>query len=184
MRREERVTVQGPVKEQQPDGMSHRGGGGGGGVGRGCPSLQTSPQPFGSLSNSLVQRHNTLSPRHGTIRGAQLFSRCTWDQRRPNVQTAAPPPPSLLPTKCPMTAVWGSHTSHPDAQCGLLLSILRSACGVEEWPLGHLWQIHVGIAHHSTAMVRSVATSHTKVPQPHSPASPASRQEGWRTTAA
>ena len=26
MRREERVSVQGPVKEQQPDGMSHRGG--------------------------------------------------------------------------------------------------------------------------------------------------------------
>ena len=26
MRREGRVTVQGPVKEQQPDGMSHRGG--------------------------------------------------------------------------------------------------------------------------------------------------------------
>ena len=28
MRREERVTVQGPVKKQRPDGMSHRGGGG------------------------------------------------------------------------------------------------------------------------------------------------------------
>ena len=28
MRRDERVTVQGPVKEQQPDGMSHGGGGG------------------------------------------------------------------------------------------------------------------------------------------------------------
>ena len=28
MRREEQVTVQGPIKEQQPDGMSHRGGGG------------------------------------------------------------------------------------------------------------------------------------------------------------
>ena len=28
MRREERVTVQGPVKEQQRDGMSHGGGGG------------------------------------------------------------------------------------------------------------------------------------------------------------
>ena len=28
MRREDRVTVQGPVKEQQPDGMSHGGGGG------------------------------------------------------------------------------------------------------------------------------------------------------------
>ena len=26
MRREERVSVQGPVKKQQPDGMSHRGG--------------------------------------------------------------------------------------------------------------------------------------------------------------
>ena len=29
MRRKERVTVQGPVKKQQPDGMSHQGGGGG-----------------------------------------------------------------------------------------------------------------------------------------------------------
>ena len=29
MRRDERVTVQGPVKKQQPDGMSHRGGQGG-----------------------------------------------------------------------------------------------------------------------------------------------------------
>ena len=28
MRREEQVTVQGPVKEQQPDGMSHRGANG------------------------------------------------------------------------------------------------------------------------------------------------------------
>ena len=27
MQREERVTVQGPVKKQQPDGMSHRGRG-------------------------------------------------------------------------------------------------------------------------------------------------------------
>ena len=41
MRREERVTVQGPVNKHQPDGMSHRGGsppfqcipGGGGGGG-------------------------------------------------------------------------------------------------------------------------------------------------------
>ena len=34
MRREERVTVQGPVKKQQPDGMSHRVGGGQGGMPR------------------------------------------------------------------------------------------------------------------------------------------------------
>ena len=32
MRREDRVSVQGPVKEQQPDGMSHRGLGGQGGT--------------------------------------------------------------------------------------------------------------------------------------------------------
>ena len=37
MRREERVTVQGPVKKQQPDGMSHRGGVG--------PLFQTPPPP-------------------------------------------------------------------------------------------------------------------------------------------
>ena len=37
MRREERVTVQGPVKEQQPDGMSHRGG---------VPHLRVSPRFF------------------------------------------------------------------------------------------------------------------------------------------
>ena len=37
MRREERVTVQGPVKEQQPDGMSHREGGGRNHRGSPCP---------------------------------------------------------------------------------------------------------------------------------------------------
>ena len=40
MRREERVTVQGPVKEQQPDGMSHRGGGK-----RPCSGQRVSPSP-------------------------------------------------------------------------------------------------------------------------------------------
>ena len=54
MRREERVTVQGPVKEQQPDGMSHRGAEGVLGAqgmaavaGVGCPS------PFGSPSSRM-----------------------------------------------------------------------------------------------------------------------------------
>ena len=39
MRREDRVTVQGPVKEQQPDGMSHRGSFEAplGGFGKGAP---------------------------------------------------------------------------------------------------------------------------------------------------
>ena len=39
MRREERVTVQGPVKEQQPDGMSHRGAG--------AQDSATWPRPLG-----------------------------------------------------------------------------------------------------------------------------------------
>ena len=49
MRREERVTVQGPVKEQQPDGMSHGGSGRGlGGSGRGlsrAPEGRRDPHP-------------------------------------------------------------------------------------------------------------------------------------------
>ena len=48
MRREERVTVQGPVKKQPPDGMSHRAGGGGMGVStlslRGCQGQGGSPR--------------------------------------------------------------------------------------------------------------------------------------------
>ena len=44
MRRDERVTVQGPVKEQQPDGMSHTGGGGAVGAAGRCAVL-ISPQP-------------------------------------------------------------------------------------------------------------------------------------------
>ena len=46
MRRDERVTVQGPVKEPQPDGMSHGGGGGGfvkGKVGHGSKVARTTP---------------------------------------------------------------------------------------------------------------------------------------------
>ena len=50
MRREERVTVQGPVKEQQPDGMSHRGGGGGLG-----PDLML-------VRNEIYRRQNGLGP--------------------------------------------------------------------------------------------------------------------------
>ena len=51
MQREERVTVQGPVKEQQPNGMSHGGGG------RVCPgkehfSLPPPPFPLPPLSRS------------------------------------------------------------------------------------------------------------------------------------
>ena len=47
MRREEGVTVQGPVKEQQPDGMSHRGGGGGrGGAVTGRPAISSAARTY------------------------------------------------------------------------------------------------------------------------------------------
>ena len=61
MRREERVTVQGPVKEQQPDGMSHRGEGEGGVLGvraqdnplhnfaDGPPTHHAPPTSFGEI---------------------------------------------------------------------------------------------------------------------------------------
>ena len=47
MRREERVTVQGRVKKQQPDGMSHMGGGGG----RGSPHLDPPVKRLGEISS-------------------------------------------------------------------------------------------------------------------------------------
>ena len=54
MRREERVTVQGPVKEQQPDGMPHRGGRG------------TLPPPLCPSQTCQTQTWNTTyTPRPG-----------------------------------------------------------------------------------------------------------------------
>ena len=50
MRREERVTVQGPVKEQQPDGMSHGGGG--------CPKIL--------WCNSMFERRGHVVQRSGS----------------------------------------------------------------------------------------------------------------------
>ena len=47
MRREERVTVQGPVKEQQPDGMSHTGG---------------TPRPGGLLRCEALSQPNPTKP--------------------------------------------------------------------------------------------------------------------------
>ena len=45
MRRGERVTVQGPVKKQQPDGMSHGGGGGLSATGGACEACECGGRP-------------------------------------------------------------------------------------------------------------------------------------------
>ena len=61
MRREERVTVQGPVKEQQPDGMSHRGGLDMGG--RGYTNTSSKGQQEGLTTKGFIAEHvNPLFP--------------------------------------------------------------------------------------------------------------------------
>ena len=83
MRREERVTVQGPVKEQQPNGMSHRGGGGlravysardamhGGQAGSG-PEVTLRHRSFTDSTRPMQRAMGALSlrsqPVHGTSR--------------------------------------------------------------------------------------------------------------------
>ena len=60
MRREERVTVQGPVKKQQPDGMSHRGGGG---------------DPWGPLETTAQPSSLTLQPPSATAQPPSVTAR-------------------------------------------------------------------------------------------------------------
>ena len=70
MRREERVTVQGPVKEQQPDGMSHRAGGGGGWTHPPPPHLPFRVRQLPSVNNqSLLTgcRWRCISRRWSTV---------------------------------------------------------------------------------------------------------------------
>ena len=67
MRREERVTVPGPVKKQQPDGMSHGGGGGGSGMG---------------IIWDGGMRHNRIVPEPaGPTRPQEESSSMTWSSR-------------------------------------------------------------------------------------------------------
>ena len=74
MRREERVTVQGPVKEQQPDGMSHRGvkvvakavsGGGKTGGGTRAGSFKTGSGPLGPGGSGWAHLFDPKDPNTG-----------------------------------------------------------------------------------------------------------------------
>ena len=68
MRREERVTVQGPVKEQQPDGMSHRGGKGA------CPQASVQSGFNGTVFISLRALCRPEVPADGAIPGPGWYS--------------------------------------------------------------------------------------------------------------
>ena len=70
MRRDERVTVQGPVKEQQPDGMSHRGGGGD--LGR---VDDRRAEVRGSRKQSNDPRNNQHVPRYASYRALLTHKR-------------------------------------------------------------------------------------------------------------
>ena len=114
MRREERVTVQGPVKEQQPDGMSHRGDWGGGGgcrlsarapcqlvAGKGCrsPCLHHTV-PDQNTAKGVTSPHpgeGWSSRPHADSRGCYprvpLFARQPHPARAPHTLACPPPPP-------------------------------------------------------------------------------------------
>ena len=92
MRREERVTVQGPAKEQQPDGMSHRG------VRHTNPPRSARPTPR-AMEKHIPDRNY-----------AEIFMICggtTQPSLRPCAnQTAAPNPP-IPQGKTPAFDIWG-----------------------------------------------------------------------------
>ena len=93
MRLEERVTVQGPVKEQQPDGMSHRGGGGGAaleGKGpQGCPQqrvdrrLEEVAKAVGGGYCRLQMPFSPARAVRGTVAGRRLGALDGWGVNLP-----------------------------------------------------------------------------------------------------
>ena len=125
MRREDRVTVQGPVKKQQPDGMSHRGGGG-------LLPLEHRPGPerkrgqgtWGTVVHRGVCRwrsHCTGSAREvGTPDTARrLIARSEMPLRPDDTArgcAAQPPPPPLFPSPETYGQMWGGAVAG-DAPC-------------------------------------------------------------------
>ena len=120
MRREERVTVQGPVKEHQPDGMSHRGS-----VGRGWPGPQPKPppppprRPCSALVSLHFGRHFII--RFGRVKGGggQGSIRMAANRGRRGVTPPRTPPPDHsdrrgktqnLPSEKPCWPIFGTQT--------------------------------------------------------------------------
>ena len=66
MRRDDRVTVQGPVKKQRPDGMSHRGAG--------CRY----EGPHAPRTWALTRGRSPLPMPWGPVLGAVLLGDCLW----------------------------------------------------------------------------------------------------------
>ena len=119
MRREERVTVQGPVKEQQPDGMSHKGA-------RPPPPLDAPRSP--PLPTLEADSHNFATaplvprgfklPLAGTI-GGPSEEGGSWPPPPPSQPTLpAPPPPSPFPAPPPPSPLPETPLQAPPAPPG------------------------------------------------------------------
>ena len=103
MRREERVTVQGPVMQQQPDGMAH----GGGGLFRedGCPF------PVGAANGGQLKRYGpwTSAP-EGWERVREGWERVGRVQRS---HAPLPPPPLFCGVGCSGALTFSSSPPPP-----------------------------------------------------------------------
>ena len=116
MRREERVTVQGPVKEQQPDGMSHRGAvqmvilclsnGPRPGIGRatGCKT-----HPFASPHGYMLSHHSQSRSARGEPQGTKRLGSGPWMKSAQH-----PTPPHSAPQSWdPIQVFVGSKSKTP-----------------------------------------------------------------------
>ena len=105
MRREERVTVQGPVKEQQPDGMSHMGGGGDPFFSQGSKVVnivQNWPPNFVIVISSAGGGAGGGGPSQSQTNNTDHLPREVTPARTPGRATrTAPVPPSLWQTPSP-----------------------------------------------------------------------------------
>ena len=101
MRREERVTVQGPVKQQQPDGMSHRGGRF---IGVALRGLRMIASPFGDRGTMphdavLCGVGQAVRARAPRLQSAGSAAKPAPSDRRP--LPSRPPPPLNKPSSRP-----------------------------------------------------------------------------------
>ena len=118
MRRDERMTVQGPVKEQQPDGMSHRGG-----QQRLAVTVRTANSFLLTANRPSVQRNcATSNSEAGVVSGVRKRSAEGAQRAHHTTSSTAPAHQRLgsanaetTPAGAPAAAA--DRTQRPDATC-------------------------------------------------------------------
>ena len=115
MRREERVTVQGPVKEQQPDGMSHRGGGG----------LPYHPPRRAIFFPPCLSRSSALWSPHANR--TVLLLAGEWNAQWQLTALALPLPSPPAPLHTPLAPQLRPHCAGPTTPCRALGGVVVGA---------------------------------------------------------